>query len=65
MHGLVDGEAALVVLLDLALDPVVGASEDDIDRVLIPKDKLATRIQQLAQQITADHTDASGAVCSS
>jgi hypoxanthine phosphoribosyltransferase len=34
--------------------------EDDIDRVLIPKDKLATRIQQLAQQITADHTDARG-----
>jgi hypoxanthine phosphoribosyltransferase len=34
--------------------------EDDIDRVLITRDQLAQRIRELANQITADHTDASG-----
>jgi hypoxanthine phosphoribosyltransferase len=32
----------------------------DIERVLIPSDQIAARIRELAQQITADHTDAQG-----
>jgi len=34
--------------------------EDDIDRVLVGRDQIATRIQELARQITADHTGAEG-----
>src|SRR5260221_7939469 len=34
--------------------------EDDIDRVLVSRDQIARRIQELAQQITADHTSAEG-----
>jgi hypoxanthine phosphoribosyltransferase len=34
--------------------------ESDIDRVLVTRDQIADRIQQLAQQITADHTSDQG-----
>jgi len=34
--------------------------EDDIDRVLVTRDQIARRIQELARQITADHTSAEG-----
>src|SRR4051794_28855198 len=34
--------------------------ESDIDRVLVTRDQIAARIQQLAQQITADHTSDQG-----
>jgi hypoxanthine phosphoribosyltransferase len=34
--------------------------EDDIDRVLVTRDQIARRIEELARQITADHTTAEG-----
>src|SRR5687768_9788505 len=33
---------------------------DDVDRVLVGRDQIARRIQELARQITADHTDDRG-----
>ena len=33
---------------------------DDIDRVLVTREQIAQRIEQLARQITADHTTAEG-----
>jgi len=30
--------------------------QSDIDRILIPQDKIAARVRELARQITADHT---------
>jgi hypoxanthine phosphoribosyltransferase len=32
----------------------------DIDRILVPRDRIAARIAELALQITADHTSAEG-----
>jgi hypoxanthine phosphoribosyltransferase len=34
--------------------------EDDIDRVLVTRAQIARRIEELARQITADHTSAEG-----
>jgi hypoxanthine phosphoribosyltransferase len=34
--------------------------EDDIDRVLVTRAQIASRIEELARQITADHTTAEG-----
>src|SRR5690242_8792003 len=34
--------------------------EDDIDRVLIGRERIAARIRELASQITADHTNDQG-----
>jgi hypoxanthine phosphoribosyltransferase len=36
--------------------------DDDIDRILVPRERIATRIGELARQITADHTSAEGVV---
>src|SRR5207302_10919646 len=35
--------------------------QGDIDRVLIPQDRIARRVQELARQITADHAGGAGA----
>ena len=34
----------------------------DIDRILVPRQRIAVRIAELARQITADHTSAEGVV---
>ncbi|MDB5321569.1 MAG: hypoxanthine phosphoribosyltransferase [Phycisphaerales bacterium] len=34
--------------------------EDDIDRILVTRAQIATRIEELARQITVDHTTAEG-----
>src|SRR5260221_13233681 len=34
--------------------------EDDIDRILVTRAQIAQRIEELARQITADHTTAEG-----
>jgi hypoxanthine phosphoribosyltransferase len=36
--------------------------DDDIDRILVPRDRIAGRIAELARRITADHTSAEGVV---
>jgi hypoxanthine phosphoribosyltransferase len=34
--------------------------DGDIDRILVPRERIAARVAELARQITADHTDARG-----
>jgi hypoxanthine phosphoribosyltransferase len=36
------------------------AMQDDIDQVLIPQARIAARVRELAEQITADHTAGNG-----
>jgi hypoxanthine phosphoribosyltransferase len=38
-----------------------GRMQSDIDRVLISQDRIARRVQELADQITRDHTEPAGA----